>query len=997
MLRISSSFIALLLTLVTFFVVTPQSVAQTTFFPATGLYNGYLEQVNILECDNAGSLAVNPLLKIYSSDAKLVSSLNLAIAANGTQHVILNDLAKIRDTYGTYKLEIPSGQQLSSDRLSCRTVFYRGGAAGGSKEYDFAYALPVRNSDTGNTAGVYNSFNPTGSQDVTYNWLSVVNLDTVPFSASIQLFNSDGTLLKTLQVKNATPNSRVDLALGHDLGQVVGTYKIVPTDKTLQYQAFVMRYGISKNNFSFAFPLRSTAGSCSGSLLQLSTMGSAQTANWLEIVNLNTRAIPVTVVVRDRNGKELYRKKETLSSLSQRHLFANSIIDPEGKGNVGSAQVICDDPTDRLITESLYYGKSSADTMEWAYASQDIGSTGVTAGSQLFTPINTYLDMKNWLKIANNSRPTKAFYNVYNQKGAQQVSGEQNVGINSTADIGIHGLVGKDTVGSVITNANTSDSVFSGELLRILNNKSGDIANIIQIPGVILRSGIDSEKVSGGRTALGFMGDPQSLTEYRNALTFEEMNHLMLRAGLGTNNADILRTQGLGLSKSVDELMSFEPTPGLEAEAKTYLQYQTGDPSFISVAGTQKYWFHHMIHTPNPLKERLALIWHDLFATSCKVINDIRRSNTCYYHLNTIRDNAKGNFKTLAENLTSDFVMLYWLNGNANKVGGSDENYGREFWELFTLGEPSKHLGRYPLYTSKDVAESSRAFTGWTTPVPLVQTPGTKSLFVPARFDAGSKTVFVNTPYETKGNLNHLDVIKATLNRHEAAEWVVKRLFTAFVHDHPHAMVINELADLLLANNYNVAPVVKKILLSEAMFSMEAKQKRIKDAITYVIGFIRASGVPVSTDAVYEILKNGNLGYEPLMPGSVNGSPLNKFKGAELSSYFLGWNSTYINAVRDVLSKAPTASPGFSYRSLLPFAGATPDQIIKHWSLVLGIKLAPEELSKLTTYMSTFKKMVNGKAVNVTVAFDPTNETHLREKIPGLLWLLSQHEDYLTF
>jgi hypothetical protein len=972
-----------------------ESIAQTTYFPATGLYNGYLDQINILECENSGTLKVNPILKVYSQEGSILSTISMDISAKGSQHIILNDLTRIKDTYGTYKIELPTGQMLHGDRISCRTVFYRGAPQGSEKAYDFAYSLPVRNPDSGVTAGVYNSYNPVALADPTYNWLSIVNLDSIALNADIELYDLPGQKIKTIPVNNLAANSRIDIALGHDVGQITGTYRIVPKNRSLKYQSFLMRYGISGNKMDFAFPLRSTAGSCSGSLVQLSTMGSPYTTNWLEVVNLNASRIPVKIVIRDRNGVELQTKNETLQPFSQYHLYANAIIDPQGTGNVGSAQVICQDPTDRILTESLYYGKSSPAKVEWAYASQDIGSTGVPEGSQLFAPINTFLDMKNWLKLANTSKKAQTSYKLFNQSGTEVSSGDQEVNTFGTADLGLHAQVAKDMVGSVTTSSKTGGSVFSGELLRIIPKRNGDIGNIIQIPGIIQRTGIVSQKTDEGSKPIGFIGDPQSLSQYRDNLTYEEVSHLYARAALGAKHSEILRLQEIGLGTIVKELMTFQDTPGLEASSRKYLNTGYPDqPALITISGTQKYWINHLLNTPNPLKERLALIWHDLFAASCRNVGGLRNSNACYSHLQVLRSNASGNFKTLAESLTTDYLMLVWLNGNHNTVGRADENYGREFWELFTLGEPSKHLGRHKLYDSKDVAESSRAFTGWITPFPEVQDPALKAEFVPRRFDAGLKTIFAGTPYGVSGNFNHSDIIKHTLDRHEAAEWVVKRLFTAFVHDHPSAQVVNELADLLIANNYNVSPVVKKILLSEAMFSTEAKQKRVKDAITYIIGFIRSSGIPTSVDTVYNGLSSGKLGYEPLFPPSVNGWPINKYEGASLSSYFLGWNASYLNLIRSILSSAETTKPGFSYSTLLPFAGATTDQVVEHWSLVMGIKLSADEKVKLVDYMNT-QKSSDGK--NVARPFVPTNAVHLRQKIPGLLWLLSQHEDYLSF
>lgn len=972
-----------------------QANAQTTYFPATGVYNGYLQQTNIVECDNSGDKPVHPELRLLASNGTLLAKLALNISARGSQHIILNDLSNIVDSYGTYRIVLPTSESLLGDKLSCRTAFYRPSSSGADKPYDFAYVLPVRNPDSGVQAGAFNSYSPDGSNNPTFNWLSIVNFGTKPFSAEIELYDSAGRYVESRFVDVLAPTARTDLALGHDVGQVVGTYRIVPVDPSQKYQAFLMRYGVSGAAFKFAFPLISNAGSCSGTVIPLSTMGSANTANWLEVVNLNEITIPVTIIIRDRFGIQLQRRDERLAPFAQYHLFANPIIDPSNSGNVGSAQILCRDSSDRILSESLYYGRSSTSQLEWAYASQDTGSTGVVPGTQLVTPVNTYLGMANWLKLANAAADSVVKYQVFDDNGEQVAAGEQSVKSRGTADIGIHAQMPQDRIGLVTSTSPTSGSKFSGELLRILSTRNGGVGTIIQIPGIIQRRGIGGQHGSSGETATGFIGDPQSLSQYRDQLTYEEASHLFTHATLGASYLEIKAAQLAGLQATVNQMFTIDPTPSLDAEAYRWVDdsYDTNTGT-VRYRGVQKFWIHHLLNTPNPLKERVALIWNDVLATSCRVVGDIRISNACYHHLALLRRHSLGNYRTLVTDISTDFTMLRWLNGYVNRKGTPDENYAREFWELFALGETSKHTGRYRLYDSRDVAEAARAFTGWTAPTPEVQSPTLKSVFVASRFDSGEKTIFHSTPYQAKGNFNHRDLVNKTLARPETAQWVVKRLFSALVHDHPNAAVVNELADLLIANNYETAPVIRKIILSEAMFSTDARKSRVKDAVTYGVGFIRSTRIPASTLSVFNRLANDGMGYEPLNPPSVNGWPLNKYNGAKLSEYFLGWTTSYPNFVRSMLKGAEGTGSTYSFSSLIPFTGATVEQIVDHWSLVLGVQLSSTERTQIINYMNT-QRQTDG--TDKRVLFDATNSTHVRQKLPGLLWILAQHEDYFTF
>ncbi len=71
----------------------------------------------------------------------------------------------------------------------------------------------------------------------------------------------------------------------------------------------------------------------------------------------------------------------------------------------------------------------------------------------------------------------------------------------------------------------------------------------------------------------------------------------------------------------------------------------------------------------------------------------------------TLRTHALGGFAALLEAIIADPAMLVWLDGGTSKKDKPNENFAREFLELFTLG-----VGHY---RERDIREAARAFTGW--------------------------------------------------------------------------------------------------------------------------------------------------------------------------------------------------------------------------------------------------------------------------------------------
>ncbi len=113
------------------------------------------------------------------------------------------------------------------------------------------------------------------------------------------------------------------------------------------------------------------------------------------------------------------------------------------------------------------------------------------------------------------------------------------------------------------------------------------------------------------------------------------------------------------------------------------------------------------------------------------------------------RQNALGSFRDLLRRTTLSPGMMMYLNMvQSSGCANPNENYGREFLELFTMGPINEsQVPPEENYTQTDVIEVSRCFTGWgidTSTLPWV-----------AAFGAGNnthcnnpKTLFAGKPYQ---------------------------------------------------------------------------------------------------------------------------------------------------------------------------------------------------------------------------------------------------------
>ena len=201
--------------------------------------------------------------------------------------------------------------------------------------------------------------------------------------------------------------------------------------------------------------------------------------------------------------------------------------------------------------------------------------------------------------------------------------------------------------------------------------------------------------------------------------------HLLRRAGFGASEHDANVWGGLSFAAAVDRLVDYESVPGdvdTQIGNLGYLGTTTRGPFDPNnrITDARQRWLFRLVHTNRPLQEKMALFWHNHFATgfgkiagqisppgasralAAKPSEDV---NGVRGQLELFRDLALGNFRDLLMAVSQDPAMVAWLDGDTNVKEKPQENYARELMELFTMG--------VDFYTESDVHEGARVFTGW--------------------------------------------------------------------------------------------------------------------------------------------------------------------------------------------------------------------------------------------------------------------------------------------
>jgi len=323
-----------------------------------------------------------------------------------------------------------------------------------------------------------------------------------------------------------------------------------------------------------------------------------------------------------------------------------------------------------------------------------------------------------------------------------------------------------------------------------------------------------------------------------------QVEHLLRRAGFGPSPTDLLRFAETPASVVVDHLIEYQRQPD-DVDSyigrAEYVSVTTRGGAFTpntNIDDARQRWLFRMVHSERPLQEKMALFWHNHFATAytkvAGAVGGVQATKMLAAkpgdlpgplgQIELFRRHALGNFRNLLVDVAKDPAMLVWLDGRTNTRARPQENFAREIMELFTWG-----VG---YYTEQDVYAAARVFTGWN----LRQIPQRANnndpntyyefFYNPNQHDASAKA-FTFPIYADGGRTiparaaadgmqDGVDFIAALARHPETARRLARKLWSFFVSElyAPDPAFVEAVASEYLSNNTEMKPVVRSILRS---------------------------------------------------------------------------------------------------------------------------------------------------------------------------------------
>jgi uncharacterized protein (DUF1800 family) len=315
------------------------------------------------------------------------------------------------------------------------------------------------------------------------------------------------------------------------------------------------------------------------------------------------------------------------------------------------------------------------------------------------------------------------------------------------------------------------------------------------------------------------------------------------QATLGYNYEDIQATSIMGIEDWIDAEFT-KPIPfTLKNKVKAYHNFVKTATNNTAAGQSYRFWsyawWQYHMASDDALRQRVALALSELFVISDKsTFGGNSYALSSYYDV--LLSNAFNNYKDIMTGVTfhpSMGVYLTYLNNpKANPAANQfpDENYAREFMQLFTIGTSKLNMdgtlmlnaNGQPIqtYNNTDIGEFAKVFTGlswadrttfnktaandtsYTLPMIMFNTshePGVKNLL---------NGFVVPNRNPVDGIADIQDAITNLFNHPNIAPFVSKFLIQRLVTSNPTPAYVNRVASVFINNGQGIRGDMKSIL-----------------------------------------------------------------------------------------------------------------------------------------------------------------------------------------
>jgi hypothetical protein len=467
--------------------------------------------------------------------------------------------------------------------------------------------------------------------------------------------------------------------------------------------------------------------------------------------------------------------------------------------------------------------------------------------------------------------------------------------------------------------------------------------------------------------------DHLSLEPYTGSFGIDEVHLLYNRFGFGATQSDMQNAINSGLAATIDRLLTPVSEPEIDSAVNdmTCDNWLSSDPNpdnqnttcsssninDFSRTGIRTGLLYRFINSKNTFFNRLAFFLMDeRMATSHNAARDCEKHAIKTYLSSIFNAAYSGDYIQYMRSMNNDHLLhLRWLDGGTNRggiAGTPNENYAREFWELGTVGPTA--LDGSDVYGDLDIAQSALAFTGFDIDESYVNGNWLcLSVYVPMFHTNGPKTIFIGKPYQSVVDSAE-DVLQATTRHPRMAEHLAEDIWKTFINPYATSVQIQNLAQLIRNNNYNLIPVFRTIMSSKAVFAPASRRSLIKHPLDIVIGFTRNTGFPLYYRNYDYLLQR--LEQQVLNAPSVFGWDEKYLSGQQMQ---IEWWNAFVDNFININTTQVKQSTGWSYydrfvSDLYNSGQRSSLSVITRVAQDLGVAINSTQISELDQLMNYY-------------------------------------------
>jgi uncharacterized protein (DUF1800 family) len=252
-------------------------------------------------------------------------------------------------------------------------------------------------------------------------------------------------------------------------------------------------------------------------------------------------------------------------------------------------------------------------------------------------------------------------------------------------------------------------------------------------------------------------------------------------------------------------------------EQRRILQKEARDRSQQAFQDMSIKWLQFAADPGYAAQEKWTLFLSDIYVVSYE---KGKNAAHIFDHNALLRRHAFGHAPTLTKAVSRSAAMIRYLDLQDSKRDAPNENFARELFELFVLGEGN--------YTEKDIKEAARAFTGYR------QRLG-EFYFADRQHDNRTKTIFGKS-----GAFTGDDVIDLAYKQSAAATYLPHELARFYLTDASlPAAHLNALGEWWRQQSFNLQALTHRFFGSRLFFAESYRGNYIKSPVQFYLGLIQ--------------------------------------------------------------------------------------------------------------------------------------------------------------